>query len=210
VTFITLYCVAGQFWGWLCRVSWNPLFGAILGGIFGGVFALLGAIIGGRYVLRSIEEQRRHDRLAAGRALSSELENNFASAVTLAIAGRNKPQDYLTFRPSLSRRVLDDRLALLSELLPPSEFFNLTSLYARATAAFSLLEFQAHRGADFTPGAVKTFSEHAEEFAIAACVVASRVWPEAEQERLKFIRDKLIREMKCMPPVEAPRSDAGR
>lgn len=115
-------CVAVEFWAWLRWVSWNPLFGAILGGIFGGVFALLGAIIGGRYVLRSIEEQQRHDRLAAGRALSTELENNLASAVTQAIAGRNKPRDYLTFRPSISRRVLDDWLTLLSELLAPSEF----------------------------------------------------------------------------------------
>jgi hypothetical protein len=194
--------VGVELWGWLCRVSWNPLFGAILGGIFGGVFALLGAIIGGRYVLQSIEEQRRHDRLAAGRALSSELENNLASVVTLSIAGRNKPRDYLTFRPSFSRRVFDDRLTLLSELLGPSEFFSLTSLYARAAASFLLLEVQADRGADFTPGAVKQFADHAEEFAIAGRVVASRVWPEAEQERLKSIRDQLIRELKCMPSID--------
>jgi hypothetical protein len=64
--------LAVEFWAWLCRVSWNPLFGAILGGVFGGVFALLGAIIGGRYVLRSMEEQRQRDRLAAGRASPRE------------------------------------------------------------------------------------------------------------------------------------------
>jgi hypothetical protein len=40
--------------------------------VFGGVFALLGAIIGGRYVLRSMEEQRQRDRLAAGRASPRE------------------------------------------------------------------------------------------------------------------------------------------
>jgi hypothetical protein len=75
---------------------------------FGGIFALLGAIIGARYVLRSIEEQRRRDRLAAGRALSAELELNIANVVALVVAGRNKPRDYLMLRPSLSRRAFDD------------------------------------------------------------------------------------------------------
>lgn len=187
-----------EFWAWLCRVSWNPLFGAILGGIFGGIFALIGAIIGGRYVLRSMEEQRRRDKLATGRALSAELELNIASAVTLVAAGRNKPRDYLIFRPSLSRRVFDDRLSLLSELLTPAEFLSLTSMYAKAAASFLLLETEASRGAEFTPGAAKKFTEHAEEFAIAAQVVASRVWPRAEQERLTHIREKLFGQLKAM------------
>ncbi len=195
--YIALFAV--EFWAWLCRVSWNPLFGAILGGIFGGVFALLGAIMGGRYVLRSMEEQRRRDRLAAGRALSAEIELNFASTVSLVVAGRNKPRDYIMFRPSLSRRVFDDRLTLLSELLTPSEFLSLFSMYATAAASFVLLEAQARRGAEFTTGAVKKFTEHAEEFAIAARVLAIRVWPEAEQERLKLIREKLVGEMRATP-----------
>jgi hypothetical protein len=190
---ITLLAV--EFWAWLCRVSWNPLFGAILGGVFGGVFALLGAIIGGRYVLRSMEEQRQRDRLAAGRALSAELELNVVAAATLVMAGRDKPRDYLVVRPSMSRTALDDRLTLLSELLTPSEFIKLSALYARAWMSFSLLESQARRGADFTPGAAKKFAEHAEEFAIAARAVASCVWPEAEQERLKLIRERLVEEM---------------
>jgi hypothetical protein len=198
-----------EFWTWLCRVSWNPLFGAILGGIFGGIFALLGAIIGGRYVLRSMDEQRRRDRLAAGRALSAELELNIASAVTLVVAGRNKPRDYLIWRPSFSRRVFDDRLTLLSELLTPSEFLSLTSIYATAAASFLLLEAQARRGVEFTPGAVKKFMEHAEEFAIASRVVAIRVWPEAEQERLKLIREKLVEEMHAIWPPRASRLSIG-
>ena len=156
--YITLFAV--EFWAWLCRVSWNPLFEAILGGIFGGVFALVGAIIGGRYVLRSMKEQRRLDGLAAGRALSAELELNVTSAVALVVGGRNKPRDYLTFRPPFSRQVFDDRLTLLSELLTPSDFRSLTSVYAAATASFLLLEVQARRGEEFTPGAVKKFTEH--------------------------------------------------
>lgn len=191
--------LAVELWAWLCRVSWNPLFGAILAGIFGGVFALLGAIIGGRYVLRSMDEQRRRDRLAAGRAVSTELEFNLASAVTLVVAGQNKPRDYLVWRPTFSRRVFDDRLSLLSELLTPTEFFSLSSTYATATASFLLLEAQARRGAEFTTGAVKKFAEHAEEFGIAARVVAIRVWPEAEQERLKLIRGKLLEKMRATP-----------
>jgi hypothetical protein len=190
--------IGAEFWAWLYRVSWNPLFGAIFGGIYGGVFALLGAIVGGRYVLRSMEEQRRRDRLAAGRALSAELELNSASAVTLVVAGRKRPRDYLTWRPLLSRRAFDDRLTLLSELLAPSEFLSVTSVYARAAASFSLLEAEARRGGEFTPGAVKKFTEQAEEFAIAARVVASHVWPEAEQERLKLIREKLLGELHAM------------
>jgi hypothetical protein len=110
--YITLLAV--EFLTWLCRASWNPL--------FGGVCALFGAIFGGRYVLRSMEEQRRRDRLAAGRALSAELELNVHTAATLVIAGRDKPRDYLTVRPSMSRTALDERLTFLSDLLTPSEF----------------------------------------------------------------------------------------
>jgi hypothetical protein len=144
-----------------------------------------------------MEEERRRERLAAGRALSAELEFNLASTVTLVIAGRDKPRDYLVWRPPFSRRVFDDRLALLSELLTPTEFFSLSSRYSTAAASFSLLEAQANREAEFTIGAVKKFTEHAEQFAIAARVVAIRVWPEAEQERLKYIREKLVGEMRA-------------
>ena len=74
-----------------------------------------------------MKEQRRLDGLAAGRALSAELELNVTSAVALVVGGRNKPRDYLTFRPPFSRQVFDDRLTLLSELLTPSDFRSLIS-----------------------------------------------------------------------------------
>ena len=119
------------------------------------------------------------------------------AAATLVIAGRDNPRDYLVVRPSMSRTALDDRLTLLSELLPPSEFINLCSLYARAWLSFSLLESQARRGADFTPGAATKFAEHAEQFAMAARAVASRVWPEADQERLNLIRERLLGEIRA-------------
>ena len=141
---------------WLCRVSWNPLFGSVLGSFFAGLFALLGAIIGGRYVLRSIDDQRKRERLAAGRAVSAELELNLAGTATLAVAGRAQPLGYLVSRPKLLRTAFDDRLTLMSELLKPSEFFSLASLYAQASASFALLETQAQRGVEFTPGAINS------------------------------------------------------
>jgi hypothetical protein len=171
----TVSGIAAECWAWLCRESWNPFLGAIFAGIFGGVFALYGARIGGCYVLRSLEEQRRRDRIAAGRALSSELENNITSAAALAAAGIDAPRAYLTFRPSFSRLVLDDRLTLLSELLTTSEFFTLTSTYATAQASFELLEMQARRDKDFTMGAMQKFAEHALDFATAAEIVAGYV-----------------------------------
>ena len=68
-------------------------------GIFSGLFALLGAVIGGKFVLRSMKIQRSLDQLAAGRALSTELEMNLTAMATLAIVGRANPLEYLTPRP---------------------------------------------------------------------------------------------------------------
>lgn len=177
------------------RVPWNVLLGPILG-IFA---ALIGAIIGGRYVLRTMEVQRNLDRLAAGRALSAELELNIVATATLAIAGYQKPHDYLLVRPPLMRAAFDDRLTLLSELLSPAAFLSLVSLYARAALSFSLLETQAGRGAEFTTGAVSTFTSHAEEFAIAAQAIAALVWPEDQQRQLKDARNKTLAEIPRKP-----------
>ncbi len=185
---------ASELWTLVQRASWNPLCGAIIGGIFGGIFALIGAIIGGRYVLRSVAEARRFDRLAAGRALSVELDLNVASTATLSAVGRAKTEDYLTFRPLLIRAVFDSRLALFSELLSAPQFYSLVSLYARASASFSLLETEAKRGAPFSRGAVEKFKSLAEEFAIAARQVATYVWSEEEQKRLELIRGKSLSE----------------
>lgn len=184
--------MAVEFWEFLCRTSWNPIFGAIVSALA----ALAGAYIGGHYVLRAMEKARERDRFAAGRALSAELELNFQATVTLAIGGREDPDSYLTFRPPLARRVFDDRLTALSELLMPSEFRSLVALYAGASASFLLLETQAQRRAPFTPGAMGKFSEYAQEFAVAARVIAGRVWPLDEQQRLNIFREKLLREMR--------------
>jgi len=187
------------FFQWMYRWSWNPFFGAILASISGGAFALLGAVIGGRYVIQSMMVQRHLDRIAAGRALSAELQLNLATAVALATSGRTNPRDYLVFRPPLHRSAFDDRLALLSELLTPHEFFQSASVYARASASFLELEGEALRGAEFTPEAEKTFTALAEEFAVAAGLVAARVWPEAEQQRLKLVRDKELEKLRGTP-----------
>ncbi len=186
-----------DFWPCLYRLSWNPLIGGVLSAFFAGVFALFGAIIGGRYVLRSMADQRRFERLAAGRALSAELELNVAGAAALAIAGKSKPMDYLVTRPPLLRAAFDQRLTLISELLEPIHFISLASLYARAGASFSLLETQARRGVPFTPGAVEQFSAHAEEFALAAHALAPRVWKESEQRRLDETRSKVLEELRA-------------
>ena len=139
---------ADRFWSFLCWASWNPLWA----GLFGGLFALMGAVIGGKFVLQSVKTQREVDRRAAGRALSAELEMNLAAVASLTISGRAKPLDYLTYQPPLMRAVLDDRLTLFSELLSPSEFQALVSLYARASASYSLLDDIRQRSQPFTPG----------------------------------------------------------
>lgn len=178
-------------WEFLRWASWNPLWA----GIFSGVFALMGAVIGGRYVLRSIEAQRRLDRLAAGRALSIELDLNLAATASLAIAGRTKPLDYLTFSPVLMLNVFDTRLTLFSALLGPAEFRALVSLYARASSSFSLLEIMHARQQAFTAGAVGKFTELSDEFALAARSIASIVWPEDEQKRQERTRSIQLTEV---------------
>src|SRR2546428_278190 len=78
-------------WQFLERETWNPLLGGMIGG-------LVGAFIGGRYVLLAPARERELDKIAAGRALSAELEQNVVAAVAI-VAGRSKPLDYIVWRP---------------------------------------------------------------------------------------------------------------
>jgi hypothetical protein len=86
-------------------------------------------------------------------------------------------------------------LPLFSELLAPAQFQALVGLYAKAAATFTLLEGQASRATPFTPGAVEQFRALAQEFAIAAQVVAAYVWPKKEQQRLERVRNGIIATM---------------
>ncbi len=195
--FTTAEIAAVRFWKLLCWISWNPLWA----GIFSGLFALLGAVIGGKFVLRSMKIQRSLDQLAAGRALSTELEMNLTAMATLAIVGRANPLDYLEFAPALQRTVVDDRLTLLSELLSPPEFQALVALYARASASFSLLTVIQRRAQPFTAGAVTKFTELAEEFALTARYVGAKVWPIEERERLEKSRVCVLDRLRQFQPT---------
>ena len=74
----------------------------------------------------------------------------------------------------------------------------LTANSVVGSSVFLLLETEANQGAEFTPGAAKKFTEHAEEVTIGAQVVPRRVWPGAERERLTHIRETLLGQLKAI------------
>jgi hypothetical protein len=142
-----------------------------------------------------MKQERKRDRIAAGRAVSVELEANLLITVAMAAAGCSELDEEFLFHPSLARKAFDDRLPLMSELLTAREFQSLAAVYAGATALFSLLETERGRAASLTAESNQQFRKLAEQFAKVASQLAARAWPEEEQQFLTFTREEILKKL---------------